>query len=57
VTVKELKTSYHYDDEITVPLHRFKSAEDYYEKCSSRQFLKSIRKPTIILDAKDNLFM
>jgi len=38
-------------------LHGFKSAEDYYEKCSSRQFLKAIRKPTLILHAKDDPFM
>ncbi|MGK0272947.1 MAG: putative alpha/beta-fold hydrolase [Cocleimonas sp.] len=57
VNVKELNTFYRYDDEITAPLNGFKSAEDYYEKCSSRQFLKSIRKPTLILHAKDDPFM
>ena len=57
VNIKDLNTFYRFDDEITAPLHGFKSAEDYYEKCSSRQFLKSIRKPTLILHAKDDPFM
>ena len=57
VNIKELNTFYRFDDEITAPLHGFKSAEDYYEKCSSRQFLKSIKKPTLILHSKDDPFM
>ena len=57
VDVKSLNTFYLYDDNITAPLHGFESAEDYYEKCSSRQFLKSIRKPTLILHSKDDPFM
>jgi len=57
VNIKELNTFYLFDDNITAPLHGFKSAEDYYEKCSSRQFLKAIRKPTLILHAKDDPFM
>ncbi len=57
VDVKSLNTFYLYDDNITAPLHGFESAEDYYEKCSSRQFLKSICKPTLILHSKDDPFM
>lgn len=57
VNVKKLNTFYRFDENITAPLHGFKSAEDYYEKCSSRQFLKSISKPTLILHAKDDPFM
>jgi len=57
VNIKDLNTFYRFDDKITAPLHGFESAEDYYEKCSSRQFLKCIRKPTLILHAKDDPFM
>lgn len=54
---KQLNTFYRFDDKITAPLHGFKNAEDYYKKCSSRQYLKSIKKPTLILHAKDDPFM
>ncbi len=45
-----------FDDKITAPLHGFKSAEDYYQQASSRQYLKSIAIPTLILHAKDDPF-
>lgn len=57
VNLKELKTFYSFDEKITAPLNGFKSADDYYQKCSSLQFLKCIRKPTLILHSKDDPFM
>jgi predicted alpha/beta-fold hydrolase len=56
-TMESLKTIRQFDNEITAPLHGFASAEDYYTKSSSRQFLKSIQVPTLILHAKDDPFM
>ncbi|MBT6434490.1 MAG: hydrolase [Deltaproteobacteria bacterium] len=52
--VKDLPT---FDDRVTAPLHGFRGAEHYYETCSSRQFLKSIAKPTLILHSTDDPFM
>ncbi len=46
-----------FDDRITAPIHGFTSATDYYEKSSSRQFLKSIRISTLLLHAKDDPFL
>jgi hypothetical protein len=57
IDVCKLDTFYHFDDKITAPLHGFKNADEYYEKSSSRQFLKHIRKPTLILHSKDDPFM
>jgi hypothetical protein len=57
VNVDELNTFYTFDDHITAPLHGFENADDYYQKCSSRQFLKNIQKPTLIIHAKDDPFM
>ncbi|HIP95230.1 MAG TPA: hydrolase [Leucothrix sp.] len=54
---QQLNTFYTFDDQITAPLHGFKNADDYYQQCSSRQFLKDIKKPTLILHAKDDPFM
>ena len=46
-----------YDDVITAPLHGFRDAEDYYEKSSSRPYLRRIRIPTLIIHAIDDPFM
>lgn len=46
-----------FDDAFTAPLHGFDNAIHYYEQCSSRQFLKHIKKPTLIIHAIDDPFM
>ncbi|MCZ6925322.1 MAG: hydrolase [Rickettsia endosymbiont of Ixodes persulcatus] len=45
------------DNKITAPLHGFTDAHDYYHKASSRQFLKQIEVPTLILHSSDDPFM
>jgi predicted alpha/beta-fold hydrolase len=57
VDVDRLETFWQFDDRITAPLHGFSGAKDYYARCSSRQFLKSIRKPTLVIHAEDDPFM
>ena len=57
VDVTKLNTFYKFDDQVTAPLNGFSGADDYYKKSSSRQFLKLIQKPTLILHAKDDPFM
>ncbi|MEE8119635.1 MAG: hydrolase [Gammaproteobacteria bacterium] len=52
-----MKSIRDFDDRVTAPLNGFASAEDYYSRCSSRQFLRSITVPTLILHAKDDPFM
>jgi predicted alpha/beta-fold hydrolase len=55
--LRSLKTIYDFDDRITAPLHGFDGADDYYARASSRQFLASIRIPTLVLHALDDPFM
>lgn len=57
INIDELNTFFSFDDQVTAPLHGFKGADEYYTQCSSRQFLKDIQKPTLILHAKDDPFM
>src|SRR5215469_13308505 len=52
-----LRTFRQFDDAMTAPLHGFKDAEDYYTRCSSRQFLKNIRQPTLVIHSADDPFM
>jgi predicted alpha/beta-fold hydrolase len=46
-----------FDDKYTAPLHGFKDAADYYERCSSARFLHAIRIPTLIVQAVDDPFL
>ena len=46
-----------FDEHLTAPLHGYVDASDYYTRCSSRSFLKTIRRPTLILHAADDPFM
>ncbi len=52
-----IKNFKHYDDRYTAPLHGFKSAEDYWEKCSSRAYIPNIRVPALIVNAQDDPFL
>ncbi|MFW6201537.1 MAG: hypothetical protein ACOC8B_03100, partial [Gemmatimonadota bacterium] len=45
------------DTYLTAPLHGFRDARDYYARSSCRQFLGSIRTPTLIIHALDDPFM
>jgi len=46
-----------FDDRYTAPIHGFKNAEDYWEKCSSNRFLPFIRVPALIVNASDDPFL
>lgn len=55
--VEELKNLPEFDDVFTGPIHGFKDGDDYYKKSSSKQFLKYIKIPTLILNAKNDPFL
>ena len=40
-----------FDDKVIAPIYGFKDAYDYYEKCSSKSFIRKISKPTLMLHA------
>ncbi len=52
-----LKTFRDFDEHVTAPLHGFAGADDYYERSSSRQYLKAIQVPTLIIQSRDDPFM
>jgi uncharacterized protein len=51
------RTLFAFDDAVTAPVHGFRSASDYYSRSSSINFLASIRKPTLLLSARDDPFL
>ena len=46
-----------FDDIATARLHGFRDAADYYRRASSRAWLDRIRRPTLLLQARDDPFM
>jgi predicted alpha/beta-fold hydrolase len=46
-----------FDEHVTAPLHGFAGADDYYARASSRQYLRHITTPTLIVHSTDDPFM
>ena len=46
-----------FDDAVTAPLHGFSGKDEYYEKCSSLRYLEHVRRPTLIINSRDDPFM
>ena len=55
--VPKLNDFFSFDDKITAPLHGFAGVEDYYTRSSSRQYLRSINVPVLLIHARDDPFM
>jgi predicted alpha/beta-fold hydrolase len=49
-----LRTFREFDGAVTAPMHGFQSAQDYYKRCSSRQFVAQIETPTLVLHSADD---
>ena len=51
------RTFAEFDDAVTAPLHGFRDKNEYYDRCSSLGFLRSIERPTLIINSRDDPFM
>jgi len=56
-TFNSIKTLRDFDNVYTSKAHGFKNATDYYEKCSSLQFLPNIKTPTLVINALNDSFL
>jgi predicted alpha/beta-fold hydrolase len=54
--IRRARTFAELDACVTVPLHGFASAEDYYRRSSALAYLPGIRVPTLCLSAEDDPF-
>lgn len=48
------KSIYDFDNQVTAPIHGFKNADHYYEVCSSKTFLRSVKTPLLIIHSKED---
>ncbi|GGK52311.1 MULTISPECIES: YheT family hydrolase [Flavobacteriaceae] len=55
--IANAKTFRDFDNAVTAPLFGYKNASDYWSQCSSKQFLKDIKLPTLIINALDDSFL
>lgn len=55
--IRSIKTLIDFDNVYTSKAHGYKNALDYYEKCSSLQFLDKINVPTLLINAKNDSFL
>ena len=55
-TIQEAKDFFAYDGIVTAAANGFKSARDYYTRCSCKQFLPDIKIPAYLINAIDDPF-
>lgn len=55
--IQKAKTFKDFDDVVTAPLFGYKNAEDYWSNCSSKEFIESIKLPTLVISALDDSFL
>ena len=48
---------YAFDDLFTAPTNGFKNAKDYWSQSSCKQFIPSVKLPTLLVSAKDDPFL
>jgi predicted alpha/beta-fold hydrolase len=46
-----------FDDLFTAPVHGFRNAADYWRRCSSKPWLRTIEVPTLVLNAQNDPFL
>ena len=51
------RTFREFDDEFTAPLHGFRGVDDYWTSAAAGPWLKSIRVPTLLLNARNDPFL
>lgn len=55
--IDEVRDFRGFDDRFTAPLHGFRDASDYWTQSSSRQFLKDIHVPALLVNAQNDPFL
>jgi len=54
--LRAARTLEQFDNAVTAPVHGFRDADEYWAASSSLQFLPKIRRPTLLINARDDPF-
>jgi predicted alpha/beta-fold hydrolase len=55
--IRNARSMYTFDDVVTAPLHGFASVDDYWQRASSKPWLKTIKIPTLVMNATNDPFI
>lgn len=55
--LRSSRNLYEFDNEYTAPLHGFRNTEDYWDKASGKPWLRAIRIPHLLLNARNDPFV
>lgn len=55
--LEKIRTFHEFDDRFTAPIHGFRGAADYWARSSSRPFLPTIQRPTLLVSAGNDPFL
>lgn len=56
-TMLRARTFREFDGVVTAPLHGFEDEHDYWKRSSSKPFLRTIARPTLVLNARNDPFL
>ncbi len=57
IGLEAMRSFREFDNAYTAPIHGFSSAIDYWNRCSSKQFIPDVSVPTLIINALDDPFL
>jgi uncharacterized protein len=55
--IHRVRTMREFDDAVTAPLHGFAGTRDYWTRAASKPWLRGIRVPTLVLNARNDPFI
>lgn len=55
--LRSSRNLYEFDNEYTAPLHGFRNTEDYWDRASGKPWLRAVRIPYLVLNARNDPFV
>ena len=55
--IRSARSLWMFDDVVTAPLHGFADANDYWTRASSKPWLRDVKLPTLVLNARNDPFI
>jgi len=55
--LRSSRNLYEFDNEYTAPLHGFRDTEDYWDRASGKPWLRAVRIPYLVLNARNDPFV